>query len=62
MTPKLKTHFEEVPLEVAQKIAERQIPIVPSQAAGSEQFRGPARKRPNKALKAKVVAGKREDS
>lgn len=62
MTQKLKTHFEEVPLEVAQKIAEQQIAIEPSQAPGSEQFRGPAKKRPSKVLKPKVVAGKREDA
>lgn len=62
MPQRLKTHFEEVPLEVAQKVAEEQIAIQPSQATRSEQYRGPTRGRSSKALKAKAkVAAERKE-
>jgi hypothetical protein len=62
MNQKLKTHFEEVPLEVAQRIAEEQIAIHPSQATRSGQLRDPTKKRSRKALQvnAKAVRGRKE--
>jgi hypothetical protein len=63
MPQKSKTHYEEVPLAVAQKIVEEQIAIQPSQATRSEQFRGPTKKRSHKPPKVKAeVAVEREDS
>lgn len=63
MREKPKTHYEEVPLEVAQKIAEEHIAIQPSQAPRSGQYRGSIRKRLGKGLKRRLkVLGEREDS
>jgi len=50
MIQKSKTHYEEVPLEIAQKIAEEQIATQPAQVVRSERYRGPTRKRPGKRL------------
>lgn len=63
MAQKLKTYFEEVPLEVAQKIAEEQIAIRPCQATRSEQLRRPTRKLSNKVVKTKQTGvDEREDA
>lgn len=63
MTQRSKTHYEEVPLEVAQKIAEEQFPVQPLRAIRSEQCRRPIRKRPSKGLKPDPkILRKKEDS
>ena len=77
MPQESKTHYEAVPLEIAQKlaeehiaeeqIAEEQIAIGPSQAARGELFRDPTRKRVGKARKTSAkmtdaeIAGERKD-
>jgi hypothetical protein len=62
MTQKTKTHFEEVPVEVAQKIAEGQGAIQPTQATRIGQLRGPTEKTASRPASKVGLQHEREDS
>lgn len=62
MTQRTKTHFEEVPVEVAKKIAEEQVATQPIQATRIGQLRGPTKKTAKRSAPKVGLQHEREDS
>ncbi len=61
MPSKSKTHFEEVPLEVAQKLAKEQVPTQPIHSIAAKRHGKPIRRRSGKNLTQTKIAAERED-